>query len=174
MANYETLSHLHTSCCKSLTVTSFSLRSQWQALEENCPGQLVKSKVLSSAMENCYISLNCKQFIHQYYLPKNGSFSIHSGRIHMPDMVINSNTLMLSDCFFCKREKLYCSLKEIVYFSDGAHTPVLDKFCLFCKKICHPVHVCAVIFWPTKFCQALPNFKHISMLLQSRTNFCHG
>lgn len=67
-------------------------------MEKNCLEQLMESKVLSSATENGYTSLNCKQFINQ--LPKNGSFSLHSGKIHM-DMVISGNTLMIRDFFFC-------------------------------------------------------------------------
>lgn len=67
-------------------------------MEKNCLEQLMKSKVLSSATENCYTSLNRKLFINQ--LPKNGSFYLHSGKIHI-DMVISGNTLMFRDFFFC-------------------------------------------------------------------------
>ena len=49
-----------------------------------------------------------------------------------------------------------------------------QMFVYFAKKffIISVIQVRPVIFFPTKFCQALTNFKGAVVLLWSRTNFC--
>ena len=50
----------------------------------------------------------------------------------------------------------------------------LGNFCYFAKRfvIISVIQVRPVNFFPTKFCQALPNFTLAVVLLWSRTNFC--